>query len=233
LETAMLKNRRREFTPAEVLAYARGLHFTPGTGWYYSNTNYVLLGLVAEKASGRSWAALVRTELLDPLGLEDTYVQVSEEPPGRAAAHGYRFFSGAIAGRGRDQDDRTGVVPFTSVVTAAGSAGAIAATTPDLARWARALYGGHVLSPATTKAMMDVGTAKQLRARLHYGLGMSRLLIGGRFIGYGHSGSIGGFRSAIRWFPKQHTAVAVMFNRDFYKADDVIGLLMKALYPKQ
>jgi D-alanyl-D-alanine carboxypeptidase len=193
----------------------------------------MLLGLVAEKASGRSWATLVRTELLDPLGLEDTYVQVAEEPPGRAAAHGYRFFSGAIVGRGRDQGDRTGVVPFTSVVTAAWSAGAIASTTPDLARWARALYTGEVLSHASTKAMMDVGTTKRLGASRHYGLGMSRLLLGGRFIGYGHSGTIGGFRSAIRYFPKQHTAVAVTFNRDFYKADDVVGLLMKALYPQK
>jgi D-alanyl-D-alanine carboxypeptidase len=232
LETAMLKNRRRVFTPAEVLTFARGLRFTPGTGYYYSNTNFVLLGLVAEKAGGKPWATQVHTELLDPLGLTGTYIQASEKPPGRAAAHGYRYFSGAVVGRGRDQGDRTGVVPFTSVVTAAWSAGAIAATTPDLARWARALYTGRVLSPASTRAMMDVGRTTKLGASRHYGLGMSRLLIGGRFIGYGHSGSIGGFRSAIRYFPKEHTAVAVLFNRDFYKADQVVGLLMKALYPK-
>jgi D-alanyl-D-alanine carboxypeptidase len=232
LETAMLKSRRQVISPTEVLTYARGLRFTPGTGFYYSNTNFVLLGLVAEKAGGKPWATQVRTELLDPLGLDEIYVQVSEKPPGPAAAHGYRFFSGSTVGRGRDQGDRTGVVPFTSVVTAAWSAGAIAATTPDLARWARALYTGHVLSAASTHAMMDVGRTKALGASRHYGLGMSRLLIGGRFIGYGHSGSIGGFRSAIRYFPKEHTTVAVLFNRDFYKADQVAGLLMKALYPK-
>ena len=45
-------------------------------------------------------------------------------------------------------------MPFTSVVTAAGSAGAIASTTQDLARWARALYGGDVLSAATRRQML-------------------------------------------------------------------------------
>ena len=232
LEAAMLKNRRRVFSPAEVLRYAKGALFAPGKGWYYSNTNFVLLGLVAEKAGGKPWATLVRRELLDPLGLEDTYVQVSEAPPGRAPAHGYRYFSSATTGRPRDQGDGTLVVPFTSVVSAAWSAGEIAATTPDLARWARALYAGDVLSPASRKAMMDVSTTKKLGARLAYGLGMSRLKLGNRFVGYGHSGSIGGFRAAIRHFPKEGTIVAVMFNRDAYKGDDVVGLLMEALYPK-
>jgi CubicO group peptidase (beta-lactamase class C family) len=57
-------------------------------------------------------------------------------------------------------------------------------------------------------------------------------VVGAGFTGYGHSGAIGGFRSAIRYFPKEHTAVAVMFNRDYYKADTVVGMLMRALYPK-
>ena len=232
LEAAMLRNRRAEFTPAQVLRYARGSHFPPGKGFYYSNTNFVLLGLVAERAGGKPWATLVRTELLDPLGLEDIYVQVSEAPPGRAPAHGYRYFSGATTGRPRDQGDGTKVVPFTSVVTAAWSAGGIAATTPDLARWARALYTGEVLSRASTRAMMDVSASTKLNANRSYGLGMSRVVVGGGFVGYGHSGSIGGFRSAIRYFPGERTTVAVMFNRDAYRADDVVGLLMQALYSK-
>ena len=231
LERAMLAKKHRVFTPAEVLGYATGLLFTPGTGWHYSNTGFVLLGLVAEKAGGKPWATLVRQELLDPLGLEQTYIQFVEEPPGRAPAHGYRYFSYATTGRPRDQGDGTPVVPFTSVVTAAGSAGSIASTTGDLARWARALYTGQVLSPASTRAMMDVRASKKLAAERSYGLGTSRLKLRGGFVGYGHSGSIGGFRASIRYFRAQDTTVAVLFNRDAYRGDDVTGLLMEALYP--
>ena len=65
------------------------------------------------------------------------------------------------------------LVPFTSVVTAAGAAGAVAGTAEDAARWAEALYGGHVLQPATLEAAVaDVKRTAVYKPRIPYGLGV-------------------------------------------------------------
>ena len=100
---------------------------------------------MAEKVGGADWATLVRRELLEPLGLDSTYVQAVDEPP-TAPARAYLMIDGNRGLTPQARTDGTDVVPFTSVITAAGSAGAIASTTQDLARWARALYGGSTCS---------------------------------------------------------------------------------------
>ena len=154
------------------------------------------------------------------------------EPAPARTAHGFCFFSAAVTGVPRDQTDGTNVSPFTSVVTAAGSAGQLASTSGDLARWAQALYTGDVLAPKSLKAMLDVSRTVKLRATLAYGLGVSRVKLANRFIVYGHTGALAGVRAAIRWYPKENLVIAVTFNRDWYVGDHVVRALLEALYPK-
>ena len=97
----------------------------------------------------------VRTRFLEPLGLDTRGISRRTRPP-PDVAHGYRFASASTAAPAIDLSDGTPLVPFTSVVTAAGGAGGFASTARDLARWARALYGGEVLGPNTVAAMIDV-----------------------------------------------------------------------------
>ena len=92
-------------------------------------------------------------------------------------------------------------MPFTSVVTAAGAAGSIATTSGDLVHWARALYGGTVLDPATRAEMVDdvVRTAAGKPA-VAYGLGVQVVQVDGHLT-LGHSGRFLGARAVVRWLP--------------------------------
>lgn len=231
-ERALNKSKKREWSREDVLAgYVRpGNVFEPGTGWSYSNTNYVLLGMVAEKIGGAPWEDLVHRELIDPLGLTSTYVQAIDAPPA-APAVAYNLIYGE-AGRVTPvaRTDGTDIVPFTSVVTAAGAAGAMASTSEDLARWARALYGGDLLSPATRKQLLTFVRAYAYGLGTSYGLGASRVRFEGR-PAYGHTGALAGTRASIRYFPKDRVAVAVLFNRETFVGDDVVRYLARALFP--
>ncbi len=230
-DKALNKDKKRTWTADEVLAkYVRSSPvFPPGKGWSYSNTNYVLLGIVAEKVGGAPWAELVHRELIDPLGLTSTFVQAVDDPPA-TPARAYTLVAGDKGTTAKARTDGTDIVPFTSVVTAAGSAGAIASTTGDLARWARALYGGHVLTPATRKQMLTFVKAYSYGYATTYGLGVSRVRFQDR-TSYGHSGALTGTRAAIRYFPKEKVAVAVLFNRESFVGDDVVRILARALFP--
>jgi D-alanyl-D-alanine carboxypeptidase len=232
-EKALNKHKKRTWEAADVLAeYVRpGVVFAPGAGWSYSNTNYVLLGMVAERIGDAPWDVLVHRELLAPLGLTSTYVQGVDEPAGEPAI-AYRIAAAASGGtKAVARTDGTAVVPFTSVVTAAGSAGAMASTTRDLARWAKALYGGHLLTRETRKEMLTFVKAYAYGLGTRYGLGVSRVRMQDR-IAYGHTGALAGTRASIRYFPKEKVAIAVVFNRETFVGDDVTRILARTLFPK-
>ncbi len=230
-DAALNRAKLRVWTPDEVLPFVGKPAFAPGKGWGYSNTNFVLLGLVAERAGGAPWAEQVRSDFFVPLGLTSTYVQ-GVGTPAVPPAHANEMFVG-FAGRilPKDMSDGSTIAPFTAVTSAAFSAGSIASTTGDLARWARALYGGDVLAPASLAQMLTFDPEIIRYAALAYGLGVSRVKIDGRFVAVGHTGALAGTRAAIRWLPKQHVSVAVTFNRDLFTGDDVIRYLVAALYP--
>jgi D-alanyl-D-alanine carboxypeptidase len=233
LDLALNKDKTRSWTPAEVLeAYVpKGAVFPPGKGWAYSNTNYLLLGVVAAEVGGAPWAELVRSELIEPLGLDATYVQGVEEPLA-APALAYRYIDGFRGPTPQVRTDGSTVVPFRSVATAADSAGALASTTGDLARWARALYGGTgVLSAATRREMLTFVKAYRYGTVTSYGLGVSRVRFDGH-AAYGHTGALVGTRSAIRYFPREKVTVAVLFNRETFVGDDVVRILARTIFPK-
>ncbi|HSW43467.1 MAG TPA: serine hydrolase domain-containing protein [Patescibacteria group bacterium] len=233
LDLALNRDMKRSWTTAEVLEgyVTNGAVFPPGRGWSYSNTNYLLLGLVAAEVGGAPWEALVRRELIEPLGLHSTYVQAVEEPlTPPAIAH--RIIDGYRGPTPQARTDGSTVVPFRSVVTAAGPAGALASTTGDLARWAQALYRGTaVVSPATRRQMLTFVETSAYGNGTSYGLGVSRMRFNGRSA-FGHSGALVGTRAAIRYFPREKVTVAVLFNRDTFVGDDVVRILARAIFPE-
>ena len=89
IDRALFGDRSREWTTRDAFRYVGKPIFTAGKGWYYSNTNYALLGMIAEAVDGRPLAEQLRTRFLRPLGLEHTYQQVTEKPRG-PVARGYR-----------------------------------------------------------------------------------------------------------------------------------------------
>jgi D-alanyl-D-alanine carboxypeptidase len=230
IDAPLRKARSAAWTPARALSYVKAPYFQPGTGWHYSNTGYVLLGQLVERVTGNSWASEVRTRFLDPLKLGSAFVQGAEKPRG-PISHGYRFTSSSRTAKPIDLWDRTGIVPFRSVVTAAGSAGAIAASSWDLARWTRALYGGQLLTAPALGTMLDFASSARHRNAVPYGMGVQQYTIGGR-TAYGHGGRLMGARAAIRYVASEGISIAVVVNTD--RADPAViasSLLSVALPP--
>ncbi|MEO5919375.1 MAG: serine hydrolase domain-containing protein, partial [Candidatus Limnocylindrales bacterium] len=149
LNRAVLADHAATWTLETALAFAGAPIAKPGVGYHYANTNYVLLGLIAESATGRSLAAEYRARFFEPLGLQSATYQGVEQPVMELPA-AYVYATNKLDEIPADLGDGTAIRPFTSVITAAGAAGSIAASAPDLARWAQALYGGAVVSAAGT-----------------------------------------------------------------------------------
>jgi D-alanyl-D-alanine carboxypeptidase len=146
-------------------------------------------------------------------------------------AHGYRFASASKAAKPIDLSDGSPVVPFTSVVTAAGAAGGFASTAEDLARWAQALYGGDVLAPQYRAAMVDVTRSAAAKSAIPYGYGAQAVEIDGRPT-LGHSGRLLGFRGALRYLPDQRISIAVLTNQSRTDPATIVrSLLRLALTP--
>jgi D-alanyl-D-alanine carboxypeptidase len=220
-----------EWTAERALGYVGKPYFEPGTGWRYSNTNYLLLGLVAERVTGLGLAAELRSRFLDPLGLSSAYVQVAEKPRG-PTAHGYRFSGPGSTLPPIDLSDGSAAMPFTSVVSAAGGAGALAANSGDVARWGRLLYGGDVLAPESVALMAaEVDLVTAYRPLIPYGLGVQALDIAGHPT-LGHSGRFLGFRGAVRYLLDEEVSIAVLTNQSRIDPGIIVRALLEIAIPR-
>jgi D-alanyl-D-alanine carboxypeptidase len=222
-------SKKRVWQPDDVLAYVRKPLFIAGDGWSYSNTNYLLLGLVAERAGGAPYATLLRSRVLGPAGLSSLYVQVAERTKA-PIAKGYDFVSLSRTAKPIPWSDGTRVMPFTSVTSAAAAAGAAAGTARDLARWGLGLYGGTVLAPGSLAQMLAFDGSAASGGAADYGLGVGRRLVGDRMT-VGHSGRLAGFRSSLRYVPELGVSVAVLTNQDRWDPDRVVEALLDVIDP--
>jgi D-alanyl-D-alanine carboxypeptidase len=227
LYAVVSKDLTRRWTPDELLQrFVGDPTFAPGTDWAYSNTNYLLAGLVIERASGSTVASLLGRRILAPLGLGRTVLQPQEQPAG-PTAHGYSESSpGGTSDKPIDLWDGSGLTPNASWASAAWTAGGIASTAPDLARWAAALYGGRVLDPASLAAMLDFRRNLGIPHGGTYGLGaMTWFGDGGQAIG--HSGGIAGFQSGMWYLTKRRTTVVILTNTDGVLLDPAFQSLQR------
>jgi D-alanyl-D-alanine carboxypeptidase len=139
--------------------------FAPGTSWSYSNTNYILAGMIINRVTGRSWAHEVHDRILAPLHLNQTYVPGDNPTLRNPHAEGYNQFA-----PGGPLVDTTLFNP-----TVADAAGSMVSTPPDLARFWRALQSGRLLAPAQMAQMHRTVPAPALAGAFpgaRYGLGI-------------------------------------------------------------
>jgi D-alanyl-D-alanine carboxypeptidase len=182
----------REWQPQELIELLVGAEalFAPGADWEYSNTNYVLLGLIVETITRSTIAQQIRDRILDPLALKDTFFAGAEPIPGNTVS-GYWDVN---------EDGKLDDVSNLSL-SWAGAAGALVSNTHDLNRFAKALFGGELLKPATLEQMLDFRTDIGSNSFSGYGLGIARLRTSeGTF--YGHTGLTLGFRSSLWYSPE-------------------------------
>jgi D-alanyl-D-alanine carboxypeptidase len=222
----------QQWTPTRTWRYVRKLLFPPGTRWSYSNTNYMLLGMIEERADGRPLQTQIRARFLDPLGLDQTWTQVAEVPPtGVETTRGHRLLISKNAAKVAPIPDGQPIMPFRSVVTAAGGAGDIAATSRDAARWMAALVLGDVLEPATKLRMLSESIyTDSLGARIPYGLGVQVVRIRDR-VAIGHSGRLLGYRGVVRALPEDGITIAVLTNQGTVDPANVASSMLKYILP--
>jgi D-alanyl-D-alanine carboxypeptidase len=230
LDKAVLADPAAVWTPEQALTYAGPVVGKPGLGYHYANTNYVLLGMIAEDLTGRTLAEEFRSRFFEPLHLASATYQ-GVEPPVAELPTAYRYSSVRLDARPLDITDGTDVRPFTAITTAAGAAGSVAASARDLALWARALYGGRVLSEDALELMTTGAAAtSQLKPAYPYGLGVQVFLIDGH-ITYGHSGRLVGARSTMRYFPLEDLSIAIVTNESRFDPNPVLVDLFRIVAP--
>jgi D-alanyl-D-alanine carboxypeptidase len=231
IDKALQAKPNASWTALQAWAYVPAAHGVPGKVWIYSNTNYLLLGELVRAVTGRPLATEVRTRLLDPLGLSSAYYQAVEHPK-EAGTVAYLML--AKTGGGwtvRPVAPASGVMPFRSVVTAAGGAGSVAATALDAARWMRAWAAGLVLDPGTQALVLgDIARTVRLHAAIPYGLGIQRVTLNG-YLAYGHSGRYVGIRNVVRYLPDAGVTIAVLTNQSAWDPTRIASALLKVVLP--
>ncbi|MCK1815140.1 beta-lactamase family protein [Streptomyces sp. XM4011] len=130
------------------------------TRWSYSNTNYILAGMIIEKVTGHSWEHEVHERIIEPLRLRHTLTPGSGAYVPQPTATAYMQFPG------------TEELTDTSVLADAGADGAIISTTADMNTFLRALLGGELLEPATLETMKETVPAEEFAPGAGYGLGI-------------------------------------------------------------
>jgi D-alanyl-D-alanine carboxypeptidase len=218
-ERNVLADPRRHWKVDEFLdrAAAQTPYFAPGKGWGYSNTDYNLLGLVIEQATGKPWRAVVRERIIDRLGLKHTSLpETGRNPIGSDAVHGYELVNGKLR-------DVTDVDP--SMADAAGG-DALVTTTADLAYFLKALLAGEFFEHAKTlREMLTFVDAKGAPGLVGYGLGLERYELPGGVEVIGHAGGTAGYLSFVGHLPAQDVDVAIVINN----RDDPAPVLIPAL----
>jgi D-alanyl-D-alanine carboxypeptidase len=194
---------RRRWTVGEFLDRAAAMPATgaPGEHFAYSNTDYNLLGLVIEQATGKPWRTVLRERIFAPLHL----VHTSLPEPGtvqraRDIAHGYQRVGGRLY-------DLTHV--DSSMAGAAGG-NALLTSTEDLSRFLRALFAGRLFQkPETVTAMRAFLPTPNDHGRVGYGMGLERYLLPGGLEVVGHMGTGAGYRAFMFHLPAQHVDISM------------------------
>jgi D-alanyl-D-alanine carboxypeptidase len=191
------------WTIEELLAYAdaanHAAYFAPGEGFYYSNTGYLLLGLIVERATGHPFTDELKTRILDPLSMNDTSLEMGKAVSGDVVDC-YAPLGGEL-------------VNVTALnLTWAWTAGAIASTTADLLRFARAVFDGELLSPASFKEMFTYTPEPRLPGA---GWGMGVWIVpspNGDLVSGGGGGP--GFSASMVRLPEENLTVVAATNTE-------------------
>jgi len=191
---------RREYTAEEFVDLVKdfSLTFAPKNNWLYSNTNLPLVGIIVEKASGKSYEDFVTERILKRLALPSIRFKHQEDVvPNRVSGYVLR------------NDVLKNGEPFRPKVIAAS--GGMLATATDLAKWWEAVLTGRVVSQTSLEEMLKPAKINDGRSVSHGFAFFTNTFNGNKFIL--HAGStVGGFGSMVYYFPKDKLTVAVIGN---------------------
>lgn len=246
LNEAMDTDPQRVWTPDQLLAlaYPHPPYFPPGQGYHYSNTNYVLLGLIAEQLDRKPLPQIVQSRLLGPAGMSQSLFPAPADAALPAPnSHGYFFGTNMLTltdpalPPDMQEQAKTGTLAPTDVTGAnpswAWAAGAGVSTAADLVTWVEALTGGRMLdADMQAKRMASIQPVDPTHPEsVGYGWGIAKM---GPM--YGHTGELPGYNSFMGSDPTGRNTLVVWANlapavdgRD--PASTIAKTIIERLYP--
>jgi len=183
--------------------------FEPDARAEYSNTNFVLLGYIIEKITGKPYREELKKRVTSKIGLTDTYYG-NKTNVANNEAYSYSFVD-----KWQQQPETDMSIP--------GGAGALVSTPTDLVKFITALFNGKLISTGSLEHMKTM--------RDNYGMAMFVIPFYDKKA-YGHNGGIDGFSSMLAYFPEDKLAVSYISNGTVYSTNDVLIALLSIYFNK-
>jgi D-alanyl-D-alanine carboxypeptidase len=191
--------------PEMVLKYIEEPEFPPGDRFSYSNTNYILLGMIIREVAGKSYSQQLRKLILDPFRLSETFLEVEETVTGMSV-HGWYDFDND----GSDND--ISLDTQTAIDSAAWTAGAVSATAADLVRFSQMLFDQRkIISPAFLEQMLEFNPVIGENGTKGYGLGIQLKHIAGKDY-WASAGAYPGYNAVLVYSPEDRASLAFLIN---------------------
>ncbi len=220
-----MNKKDHQWVDEDMLKFIHGdqAYFEVDEGWYYSNINYILLGMIMEEATGLSLKEIYQQKIFDPLQLESAYYDTGENAIAPGLIHGYTDVnSNSIFVEAKEfYEDDIGL----------GGDGGIAINAQDLGRFMDELMAGNIISQQSMNEMQnwfEGGYASDGMAG--YGLYFEEGTYG---TSYGHDGGIIGFESFLSYYPNSDITLAILINNDLILSteayDDNFNRLLREL----
>jgi D-alanyl-D-alanine carboxypeptidase len=215
LKNGFLEHRYDTQSPEQLVAIAMAHKpdFAPGTDWNYSNTNYVVAGMVIQKVTGRSYGEEVRHRIIEPLRLRATSVPGTRVTVPKPSSRAYSKLARTATGPTYDVTELNPSLAF--------SAGEMISDSADLGRFYSALLKGRLLPPEQLKEMKATVAVEEI-PNAGYGLGLiDRELSCGVHV-WGHDGGIHGSTSVAVTTADGRHSLAFNFNGDWSGNSDAV-----------
>lgn len=220
------KDTKRIWTKDEILRkFVSGPTFAPGSNWEYSNTNFIIAGMIAEKISGKSIQQLIRDSILTPQGLGKTFF-----PPYETATIPYAHLWSDLDGDGLMEEigsyDSPGILP-KEINSFADAAGALVSTADDNVRFWRALMNGSIIKKSSMNSDLfrwsGFGTTSN-----DYGAGIFKNRMLGKTV-FSHGGTWIGQINENLSDTATNLNITVLSNQDSL-GNDELALVVAALH---
>ena len=197
--------------------------FEPGEEYSYSNSNYVLLGLIAERVTGESFPALLNRYIAEPLGLSETYLAPMTGSDHEGVLTGYDYDILPLGNHRVESDNKA----WPSWAFAAGG---MVSTPEEMALFLSALFEGRLLNRSTLEQMTDYLEVQeeQLPEMIGYGLGLRVLELQGELL-YGHTGTTPGFGALLFYWPAESITVAIAANRSAIDYSALLSVVVQEI----
>lgn len=210
------------FTPEEAIGFVLDAEplFPAGQAWAYSDTGYLLLGLVIEQASGAAYRDLVTERFLAPLGLTATTPSDTRSLPGLAVGYVGENNLFGLPPRTMDNAGRLLWDPATE-----WTGGGLVSSSRDLAVWGHALLGGTAMAEPYLDRLLNAVAVSPDAPGILYGAGVAIYADTPRGLVYGHGGWIPGYVSSLRHYADHEVTVAFQINTDVGIVDDSTDLV--------